>query len=98
MLKITVETLVIDEKRGTSAKTGKPYSIREQEAWCLFHSRDGKVNPHPTRIKITLDDQQAPYALGSYVLDPASLYPDKFGQISVRARLSPVLASAQKAA
>ncbi len=29
MLKIQVETTVVDAQNGTSAKTGKPYSIRE---------------------------------------------------------------------
>jgi len=98
MLKVTVETQVVDVKSGTSAKTGRPYSIREQEAWALFYSKDGKINPHPTKIKITLDDGQQPYQLGHYVLDLASLYPDKFGQISIRARLLPALTNAAKAA
>lgn len=87
MLKFQVETTVVDEKRGTSAKTGKPYSIREQEAWCYFYDKDGKPYPYPQKIKLTLDDDQQPYPLGNYILDPNSLYADRFGQVAIRARL-----------
>lgn len=95
MLKITVETEIIDAKNGVSAKTGKPYSIREQEAWMFGMGRDGKPQPHPQKIKLTLDDdQKGPYSLGTYTLDPASLYVDRFGQIAIRARLRAVAAAA----
>lgn len=94
MIKVEVATTMVDSKNGTSAKTGKSYSIREQEAWAYFHARDGKPNPHPTKIKLTLDDDQQPYALGNYVLDPASLYADRFGQVAIRARLRSVAAAA----
>lgn len=94
MIKIEVATRVIDTKNGTSAKSGKPYSIREQEAWAFFVGRDGKPNPHPSKIKLTLDDEQKDaYELGVYQLDPASLYADRFGQVSIRARLRPLVAA-----
>lgn len=87
MLKIQVETMVVDAKNGTSAKTGKPYSIREQEAWMYGFDREGKPHPHPQRIRLTLDDDQQPYPVGTYQLDPSSIYVDRFNQIAIRARL-----------
>lgn len=88
MLKVIVETTVIDPKNGTSAKTGRPYSIREQEAWIYAYGKDGKPYAHPQKFKLTLDDdQQEAYPLGEYILDPASLYIDRFGQLAIRARL-----------
>lgn len=94
MLKIQVETEMIDTKAGTSAKTGKDYCIREQEAWMFGVGRDGKPQPHPQRIKLTLDDdQKGPYPIGAYTLDPSSLYVDRFGQIAIRARLKAVAAA-----
>ena len=98
MIKVQVETTVVDLKTGTSAKTGKPYAIREQEAWGFFIGRDGKPNLHPQRIKVTLDDGANPYEIGMYQLCPNSLYADKWGQVSVRARLVPLIQSASKAA
>lgn len=96
MLKVEVSTLVVDTKNGTSAKTGKPYSIREQEAWITCYGKDGKPYPHPQRMKVTLDDDQPePYPLGQYILDPASIYIDRFGQVAIRARLRPAPAPAQ---
>lgn len=98
MIKVQVETIEFDAKSGTSAKTGKPYNIREQEAWAFFIGRDGKPNTHPQRIKVTLDDDAAPYECGMYQLDPSSLYADKWGQVSIRARLRPLVQAAQKVA
>lgn len=87
MLKIQVETTVVDLKTGTSAKTGKPYAIREQEAWAYLFGRDGKPYPHPQKIRLTLDDDQQPYEIGTYQLDLSSIYADRFGQLALRARL-----------
>jgi hypothetical protein len=87
MIKVEVSTQVVDVKSGTSAKSGKPYQIREQEAWAYFYDREGKPYPHPQKIKITLDDDMQPYGLGLYIIDPASLYADRFGQVAIRARL-----------
>lgn len=97
MLKVQVETTAFDLKQGTSAKTGKPYSIREQEAWMFGYGRDGKPQPHPQKIKLTLDDDQQPYEIGTYQIDPASLYVDRFGQVAIRVRLR-AIAQAAKAA
>jgi len=97
MLKVQVETTVVDLKQGTSAKTGKPYSIREQEAWMFGFGRDGKPQPHPQKIKLTLDDDQTPYEVGQYILDPASIYVDRFGQVAIRARLRAPLQAAKAA-
>lgn len=99
MLKIQVETTIIDTKTGTSAKTGKPYCIREQEAWMFGFDREGKPQPHPQRIRLTLDDDQKPYEVGSYQLCPSSIYVDRFNQIAIRARLRvPAPAQVAKAA
>lgn len=98
MLKIQVEALMVEAKNGTSAKTGKPYSIREQEAWAYTFDRDGKPHPHPQRIRLTLDDDQKPYEVGTYQLDAASIYVDRFGQIAIRARLRSVQPALSKAA
>lgn len=88
MLKVSVETEFVDTKSGTSAKTGKPYQIREQEAWMYGFNRDGSPQKHPQKIKLTLDDdQERGYPIGQYTLDLASLYVDRFCQVAIRARL-----------
>lgn len=90
MVKVEVVTSVVDTKQGVSAKTGKPYAIREQEAWAFFCGKDGKPHPHPQKIKITLEDEQtAPYSIGNYLIDPSSLYVGKFDQVNIRVRLKP---------
>lgn len=96
MLKVQIESTFIKPKNGTSAKTGKPYSIREQEAWAVCYGKDGKPYPHPQRVVLTLDDDQPEaYPIGAYILDPASIYIDRFGQFAIRARLRPAPVAAQ---
>lgn len=87
MLKIEVQTSMVDSKTGVSAKTGRPYNIREQEAWMYGYDKEGKPHPHPQRIRLTLDDDQQPYQPGNYILDPASIYVDRFNQVAIRAKL-----------
>lgn len=95
MLKVQIETTMIDVKNGVSPKTGKPYSIREQEAWVQTYDKEGKPHRHPQKFKLTLDDDQPnAYPLGDYIIDPASIYIDRFGQLAIRARLRASLASA----
>lgn len=87
MLKVEVSSSEVHEKRGISAKSGKQYCIREQEAWMFGYDREGKPHPHPQKIRLTLDDDQAPYAPGNYVICPSSVYADRFDQVAIRARL-----------
>lgn len=98
MLRVQVETTIIDTKNGTSARTGKPYSIREQEAWMYCYDKEGKPYQHPQKISLQLeDDQKDPYPVGQYILDPASIYVGKFGQVCIRARLRASIAQAKAA-
>jgi len=94
MLKIEVKSPEVTQKSGVSAKSGKPYNIREQEAYAHVFGRDGKLQLYPVRISLTLADDAAPYAPGVYQLDPSCIYVDRFGGLAIaRPRLIP-LASA----
>ncbi len=97
MLKIEVQAAEVNVKQGTSVKTGKPYSIREQDAWAYCYDQQGRPHPHPMRMRVTLEDNQQPYAPGIYTLAPESLYVDKFGQLAIRAKLRPAVAAAKAA-
>jgi len=98
MIKIEVSSAAFDQKAGVSARTGKPYSIREQEAWAFLTDRDGKAQPHPSRIRISLRDDEQAYAPGMYQLDPSSVYVGDFNQLNIRARLRPLQPAVQRAA
>lgn len=98
MIKIEIVSASVVHKTGTSQKTGKPFDIPEQEGWAHFHDREGKLNPHPTKVRITLDRDQAPYSVGVYSLAPESLYSDQWGQICIRPRLRSIASAAVKAA
>lgn len=84
MIKIEIESQTVVTRSGTSQKTGKPYTIREQAA-LLF--RDGEK--YPERIKLTLDDGLTPYAPGFYSLHDSSFSVNRYDALQVR----PVLQS-----
>lgn len=96
MIKIEIQSSEVKVKSGTSARTGKPYNIREQAGFAFTHARDGKLNSYPVRMTISLGDDQAPYAPGIYQLAPESIYTNRFDQLEISPVLKP-LASAVKA-
>jgi hypothetical protein len=98
MLKFEVKETEVDVKQGVSGKTGKPYVIREQVAWGFFCDQHGKPHPYPIRTRLMLEDSQEPYQPGIYTLAPESFYPDRFGQVAVRAKLKPVVEAVKRAA
>lgn len=98
MIKIEVKSEAVQTKQGTSSRTHKPYSIREQEAYAFFLDRDGNPQPYPQRVRLTLDDGAFPYPVGNYTLAPESLFADRYDQISIRAKLRPMAPAARAAA
>jgi hypothetical protein len=79
-MKIEVKSTQTTEKSGTSAK-GRPYSIREQEAWATL---DGEYR----RLRIGLEDGAQPYALGQYALAESSFAVNQYGSLEIsRVRL-----------
>lgn len=89
-IKIEVKSNEIHVKSGTSARTGKPYTIREQEAWAYTADKEGKPHPYPVRIRVQLGDEQDAYPLGDYTISPASFYADRFNSLALGLVLSPV--------
>lgn len=98
MIRIEIQSADITTKSGVSARTGKPYTIREQIGYAHTVDRNGKPNPYPVRLSMTLGDNDQPYAPGNYQLAPESLYTNKFNQLEVSPVLKPLMAAAQKAA
>lgn len=98
MIKIEVKTTDVSTKSGISSKTGKPYTIREQEAWAHLYSVGGP-HPYPSRVLITLEDNDPPYPPGAYTLDPSCLYAGRFGTLALgRIKLKALVSSAKAAA
>lgn len=89
---IEIEKPEVAVKSGTSARTGKPYSIREQKGYVQI---PGQKYPQP--IRFALDDDAQPYQAGRYNIDPSSFYVGRFEDLNLRLRLCPVVASAQPA-
>jgi len=92
-IKIEVSSDTVITRSGISARTGKPYSMREQEAYAHTVSRDGQPSKYPQRIKITLGDTQAPYQPGLYTVAPESFYTDRFESLTLGLVLRPLPAA-----
>lgn len=89
MQRISIESTEVHTKSGTSQRTGKPYSIREQSAW--LHT--GKK--YPVAIRVPLADDQQPYSPGDYeISSPLSV--GKFESLQVSRDLGLVAVSQSK--
>lgn len=98
-LRIEVKSPEVTEKNGVSAKTGKPYSIREQTAYASVFDKDGKPAPYPVRISVQLEPNQPPYQPGAYQVDPRCIWVDRFGSLVLgRLKLQPVVQQTRAAA
>ncbi|YCH23993.1 G5P family DNA-binding protein [Pseudomonas sp. D1-3] len=86
---VEIHSAEFSTKSGTSARTNKPYSIREQVAYVHI----GDV-PYPTQIKITLDDGKPSYAPGKYHLADDSFFVGQYADLKIRPRLVPIAAAA----
>jgi hypothetical protein len=71
-MKIEVKSTATTKKDGTSQKSGKAYSITEQEAWA-------HVNGEYRRLRIALKDGAQPYPVGEYALAESSFIVNQFG-------------------
>lgn len=89
-IKIEVSSDTVITRSGISARTGKPYSMREQEGYAHTVGRDGQPSKYPQLIKITLGDNQSPYPAGLYTVSPESFYVDRFNALSLGLVLRPL--------
>ena len=77
----------VHEKSGISARTNKPYTLREQEAWVQI----GEA-PYPQRTKLMLPDGQVPYKKGKYKMHERSFKIGRFDAFQVEPILVPLVA------
>lgn len=95
MFKLTIEKEQIETKSGVSRRTGREYSIPEQEAFVEM--------PNGERRRITIQHElgDQPLKAGQYEPKESAGYVGRFGslEVSTRARhWQPVIAAAKKAA
>lgn len=76
---IEIASTEIKSRNGVSQRTGNSYSMREQTGY--LHKQG---EPYPEKIKITLEENMAPYRIGTYTLAPSSFYVDKYDSLAVR--------------
>lgn len=86
---IEVENAQIVTRAGVSDRTGKPYSIREQQA-LMF--REGER--YPLRIKVILDEGMSAYPPGRYTFSDLSYDVSRYGAPTLRPILLPLKQSA----
>lgn len=88
--RIIIESAAVHQKEGVSARTGKPYTIREQDGWL------DTGDSYPAKVSITLGDNQQPFPAGEYFITNP-LQPGRFGRLEVPRDLGlvPVPASAK---
>jgi hypothetical protein len=91
-MRIEVTSEKVVENSGTSAKNGKPYTIRKQAAYAHIADADGVVCKQ--RLEIQLDRMDEPYKVGAYTLHDSSFMVGDFGSLRLgRVVLQPIKAS-----
>lgn len=83
MIKIEIFSTDVETKSGVSARTNKPYSIREQEAYAHVCDKDGTPCKFPVKVRLNLEATQVAYAVGTYTLAPQSLFVDRFDNLQI---------------
>lgn len=91
-MKIEIKSNDVNVKSGTSRRTGKAYSIREQVGY--LH-QDGEA--YPVRCVLQLDDDQQGYAPGLYETSNELTVGD-FGRLSASRNMRLVPVAARKVA
>ena len=83
MIRIEIKTEHINERNGTSDRTGKAYKMREQIGWAFLVAEDGSLDPYPSKVKIPLDEGQFAFKPGFYTISPTSLYVGKYDDLQL---------------
>jgi hypothetical protein len=94
MIRVEVTNEPINTRRVTNRNTGNQVDLREQN----IYVHNG--HSYPTRMRITLDRDQAPFAPGIYSLGPRSIVQGQYGEPAIgrSIELVPVPATATKVA
>lgn len=87
-LRVTVKSEFVE--RRTGEKNGKPWSMSTQFVWCYFVDQTGVADEFPSKIKLTLEKDAAPYRPGEYILSPSSFYRGDYDSLQSRPTLWPV--------
>lgn len=99
MIRIVVQSVAVREMSGTSQRTGKPYSMKIQQAYAWPLDADGNPPLYPEKFEIVLGrERPEPYPKGEYTLHPSAIYVDGRGNLAVSPRLTPRAAAAPAAA
>lgn len=80
MIEVTSQEVRV--RSGTSQRTQRAYSLREQDAYFFKSGAQ-----YPEKIKLTLEDNQPAYQPGVYELSQESFFVDRFGSLAVKPRL-----------
>lgn len=94
-LRVSVDSEFVDRKFGD--KNGKPWAISTQVVWVYFVDQTGVPDKFPSKIKLLLEKDAAPYRLGEYILSPSSFYRGDYDSLQSRPTLWPVAPLAKAA-
>jgi hypothetical protein len=74
MIRVLVKDAAVSDRSGT--KNGKPWHMRTQVAWAQLPAK-----PYPVEISITLQGEQAAFAIGEYELGAECVWVSRYGEL-----------------
>lgn len=78
MIKIEVASNDVNERSGTREKDGTKWVMRSQEIYVDTGDK------YPAKSTVSLEEGQAPYAVGFYTLAPASVKLGEYGRLEFK--------------
>jgi hypothetical protein len=76
-ISVEIKLAGVIEKAVRGKSDGREYLIREQ----VGYVDTGK--PYPQEVRIPVETGREPYAVGKYMVDPACVYVDRYGKLSL---------------
>lgn len=88
-MKIEIKSTEIKSRSGVSSKTGKSYTMREQNGFVVLESE-----VYPIRVVISLAPEQVAYPPGVYQVQESSFFVDRYQKLAIgRLDLKPIAAT-----
>lgn len=102
MIKISVKSTEVRNRRGKAKVSGKDFDLNFQTVWVHTYDRSGKPSPYPEKTEIILEKNEQGAALfypeGDYTLAPESFYVSRNGDLALQPKLVKLTPKPQSAA
>lgn len=92
MIYVEIKNATVNTRTNPPESATK-WTIHEQQGWAHLYDRDGSKRPFPELINIRIDKPDQAYPLGVYMLQPQSIYKNRYNSLTLG---NPVLLAVER--